>query len=95
MPFPKALDVGVDNLSNGQNCEQHCCFRHFIEVNDFLYCKCKAKEFDGKLQLCVEVHSLNSDGYIGCHVGYLPHCVINSFKGSDDKQESGKKFASY
>ena len=93
MASSKAFDVvGVDNSSNGRNCERHCCCGHFIEVDDFLYCKWEAKEFDGKLQPCIEVHSLNIDGFVGCHVGYLPRRVIKSSKGSDGKKDGGKKY---
>jgi hypothetical protein len=78
--------VGVDCGLGGRNCVRHMCCGHSIRVGDKLVCKWDigvvAKKWrakppsnslgDVEMEEQVKVFILNSDGLVGCQVGYLP-----------------------
>jgi hypothetical protein len=94
---PQGIDVvGVDNGSNGRNCEHHSVCGHFVMAGDFLFCKWAIQKFDDDTpESCVQVHKLADDGHVGCHVGYLPRRLIRASRVSTDgkkKKDGGKKY---
>lgn len=90
---PKGIDVvGVENGSNGRNCEQHPICGHFVATYDYLYCKWAVQTIDGQDEACVQVFKLASDGFAGCHVGYLPRRLIKSSRDKEGKKDGGKAY---
>jgi hypothetical protein len=84
---PQGIDVvGVDNGSHGRHCENHSICGHFVKADDFLYCKWAVQKFDDTPESCVQVYKLASDGHIGCHVGYLPRCIIKASRNKTEER---------
>ena len=93
---PKGIDVvGVENGSNGRNCTDHVVCGHFVQEGDKLYCKWAVQEVEeGEKETCVQVYRLAGDGFVGCHIGYLPRRIIKSSvspKG-DNKKDGGQSY---
>lgn len=79
--------VGVDNEDNGRSCESHIACGKYVDVGDILLCEWSVQQFrDDTSEACVRVHRINSDGLVGCHVGYLPKRCL---KGADTGKHLG------
>lgn len=93
---PRGIDVvGVDNGSHGRSCTQHPVCGHFVVVDDKLYCKWAVQCFDEEgdvPEACVQVHKLALDGYVGCHVGYLPRRLIKASRNQNGEKDGGKSY---
>jgi hypothetical protein len=75
----KALTVmevlGCESSAHGCACEQHLCCGRWVRKGDKLVCKWEHQEINemyDEEEEDVQVFSLNSEGYHGCHVGYIP-----------------------
>lgn len=91
--IPQGFDVvGIENGSNGRNCEQHLICGQFISKSDFLYCKWAVQKIDGEDEAVVKVFKLASDGHVGCHVGYLPRRLIKASRDESGKKDAGQKY---
>jgi hypothetical protein len=86
-----AIDC-VDNGSHGCHCEHHGICGHFVKAEDFLFCKWAVQKFDDAPESCIKVFKLATDGHAGCHVGYLPRCLIKSSKNKDGTKDEGKGY---
>jgi hypothetical protein len=90
---PKGINVvGVDNGSHGCHCEHHGTCGHFVKAEDFLFCKWAVQKFDDAPESCVKVFKLAADGHAGCHVGYLPRCLVKSSKNNNSTKDGGKGY---
>ena len=91
----KGIDVyGVDIGSNGRSCVSHDVCGHFVKEGDPLYCSWEVQEFDGETESVVQVHKLAGDGFVGCHIGYLPRRLIKASRSNhgDHKKDGGRSY---
>jgi hypothetical protein len=91
---PQGIDVvGVDSGTNGRHCERHPVCGHFVKAEDFLFCKWAVQKFDLDVpEACVQVFKLAADGFVGCHVGYLPRRLVKASRDKDGEKDGGKSF---
>jgi hypothetical protein len=75
--------VGLEINEDGRSCEQHLCCGRSVFQNDKLICSWHVEPTeDEDLDEVVKVHKIGTDGFVTCHVGYLPKRMFVKYGGA-------------